>query len=202
MKTMTKIALVGASLLSMGALTACQSTQSVQDKGADHPRKMMGDKHDRRMTPEQLERKQKLREQRQAERQGILEACKTQTLGQPLEFKFDDRTVQGQCHLVFQADKDQLKKWRSTQAQFKDGREHRREFKRGEKLTEEQRAEKQKLREQVKAERDAQRQAITTACQGKSHGQNLQIKLGEQSINGQCQVRFKPMPIAQKPVKK
>ena len=38
MNNMTKMALVSASVLSMGALTACQATANTQDK--NHPRMM------------------------------------------------------------------------------------------------------------------------------------------------------------------
>lgn len=61
---------------------------------------------------------------------------------------------------------------------------------RGEKrkaLTAEQKAEMKKRHE----ERKATMQALEKACEGKA-GQAISVKIGEQTFDGKCEVRFKP----------
>ena len=68
---------------------------------------------------------------------------------------------------------------------------------RGEPLTDAKRAELTKQFDQRLAERQAKQQAILKACQGKTDGSAVAIKVGEQQINGQCKVRFQPKaPVA------
>lgn len=55
-------------------------------------------------------------------------------------------------------------------------------------LSPEQREIWQKQREQ----RVAQRQLIQQACNGKTSGQTIQVKVGDKTIDGTCQLRFKP----------
>lgn len=58
-------------------------------------------------------------------------------------------------------------------------------------LTAEQRAEFEKKRTERLAQHQAQRAAIAKACEGKA-GQNITVKIGEKSIEGSCQVQFRP----------
>ena len=65
MKAMTKIVLVTASVMSMGALTACQSTQGSKD---DHQGRMMDrqnhNQQHHKMSPEQREEMKQMHAQR------------------------------------------------------------------------------------------------------------------------------------------
>lgn len=54
-------------------------------------------------------------------------------------------------------------------------------------LTEEQRAQMEKMH----AERKAQYEAMQKACEGKA-GQNISVQLGEKTLTGSCQVHFRP----------
>lgn len=61
-------------------------------------------------------------------------------------------------------------------------------------LTDAQRAELTKQFDQRLALRQAKQNAIAQACQGKANGTATQIILGEQTIQGKCEVRFQPKP--------
>ncbi len=75
MKTMTKIALVSVGLLSVGTLTACQSTNSTAtpEREGRMAHSMHG-KHTR-LSPEQREQWQQLRTERRQMMQQIKTAC-------------------------------------------------------------------------------------------------------------------------------
>ncbi len=59
-------------------------------------------------------------------------------------------------------------------------------------LTDAKRAELVKQFDQRLAERQAHQQAIAQACQAKANGTAVQIKSGERTIAGKCEVRFIP----------
>ncbi|WP_180089823.1 hypothetical protein [Acinetobacter sp. YH12219] len=198
MKQMTKMALIGASVLSMGALTACQSTTAPKDN--DHGR-MMKQHHsdqDRRMSPEQREHFKQMRaEQRQvfAEMQ---KACDGKTTGSTVQVKAGDKSIDGTCTMVFNADRQDMKKARGEHRPMHG--DMRGQMQRGEPLTDAKRAELTKQFDQRLAERQAKQQAIMKACQGKTDGSAVAIKVGEQQINGKCEVRFQPKaPVAPTP---
>lgn len=206
MNNMTKMALVGASVLSMGALTACQSTSTPKD--AQHGR-MMKQHHsdqERHMSPEQREHFKKMRiEQRQvfAEMQ---KACDGKAVGSAVQVKAGDKAIDGTCTMTFNADRKAMKQeMKNARSEHKPMRgEHRPmrgdmrgQMQRGEPLTDAKRAELTKQFDQRLAERQAKQQAILKACQGKTDGSAVAIKVGEQQINGQCKVRFQPKaPVA------
>ena len=62
MNSMTKTALIGAGILSMSALAACQSASTAKEM--QHPQKTHGPQHERGMTPEQHEQMQRMRAER------------------------------------------------------------------------------------------------------------------------------------------
>ena len=213
MPTMTKLALVTASVLSMGALTACQSTPTPQDVGPTAHgyqkhhghQKHHADKRGQHLTPEQREQFKQGRAERQQVMKQIQQACEGKAAGQTVQIKANDKSINGSCQIRFVPDRAAMKK---DHGQFaKEGKftkdakfspekmaPHRAESRtaRGEPLTEAQQAEKKKLLEQRMAQRKAHQQAIQQACQGKSNGQSVQIKVSEQNINGQCKVLFQP----------
>ena len=201
MKQMTKMALIGASVLSMGALTACQSTTAPKDN--DHGRMMKqhhGD-HDRRMSPEQREHfKQMHAEQRQVFAD-MQKACNGKTTGSTVQVKAGDKSIDGTCTMVFNADRQDMKKARGEHKPMR-GEHHpmrgdiRGQMQRGEPLTDAKRAELTKQFDQRLAERQAKQQAIAKACQGKTDGTAVAFKVGEQQINGKCAVRFQPNVVA------
>ena len=71
-----------------------------------------------------------------------------------------------------------------------DQRGHRHHMKRmtPENMTTEQRA----RWEQHQAERQAHFEQMQKACEGKSSGQPVQMKMGEKTIEGSCEMRFQP----------
>ena len=207
MNSMTKIALVGASVLSIGALTACQSTNTVKATDNDHAR-MMHDhhqKHDRKMTPEQREKFQQARAERKQVIEQIQKACDSKAVGTAVQVKAGDKTIDGTCVMTFKADHKAAKHMRGEHRSMKG--EHRpmrgdingMQMKRGEPLTNAQRAELTKQSDQRLAERQAKQQAILKACQGQTSGKAVQVKAGAQTINGKCAIRFQPKaPVAVK----
>ena len=205
MNSMTKIALVSASLISMGALTACQSTNTVQDKDGDHPR-MMRDhhqKHERNMTPEQREQFQQARAERQQIMRSMKTACESKAVGSAVQIKAGEKTINGTCVMLFTPDRAEMKKmWlehRTMQGEMKGMpmmQYH-------EPLTDAKRAELTKQYDQRLAQHQAHQQAMFKACQGKANGTAVQVKVGTQSMNGTCEVRFQPKapaaPVTAKP---
>lgn len=220
MNTMSKIAILTASVLSVGALTACQTTTAPKDAKA--PQQFDGrhaDRMERRMSPEQREAFKVRQEERKAAFEQIKKACDGKAVGQAVQVKFGEKTVDGTCNIQFKADrkamKENMQKMRAEHRPMKGEhrpmrgdvngmRMHRGDFNgpRGqqEPLTDAKRAELTKQFDQRLAERQARQQAIAQACKGQTNGKAVQIKIGEQSINGQCEVRFQPQaPVA--PVK-
>ncbi|OTG80856.1 hypothetical protein B9T33_07705 [Acinetobacter sp. ANC 5054] len=202
MNNMTKMALISAGVLSMGALTACQSTTAPKD--ADHGRMMKqhhGD-HERKMSPEQREHFKEMRaEQRQVFTE-MQKACDSKTVGTAVQVKAGDKAIDGTCVMTFKADRKAMKEARGEHKPMRG--EHRPmrgdmqgHMQRGEPMTDAQRAELTKQFDQRLAQRQAKQQAIAKACQGKTDGTAVAFKVGEQQINGKCEVRFQPKaPVA------
>ncbi|MCU4358334.1 hypothetical protein [Acinetobacter ursingii] len=102
MKKFSKIAIVTATLVTMGSLAACQSTNAPQEPPSHH---MMGDgpqgkhamKH-HKLTPEQ-------RAERQAQFEQIQQACVGKVAGQAIQVKMGDKTIDGTCQLHFKPNK-------------------------------------------------------------------------------------------------
>ena len=204
MNSMTKIALVSASVLSMGALTACQSNNTVKDN--DHAR-MMKDhhpQHERKMTAEQREQFQQARSERKQVVEQIQTACDSKAVGTAVQIKAGEKTIDGTCTMTFKPDRKAMKQMRDRQHQ-QGAREHRpmrggMHMQHNEPLTDAQRAELTKQFDQRLAERQATQHAIVKACQGQTHGKVVQVKVAAQTIDGQCEVRFQPKaPVASSP---
>ncbi|MFV5403682.1 hypothetical protein VXQ92_02995 [Acinetobacter sp. 228] len=196
MQTMTKIALISGSVLSMGALTACQSTSNVQS--SDHPHMMKhheGKKH--HLSPEQREQFKAKRAERMQFAKQLQQACDNKAAGSAIQVKSGDKTIDGTCQMVFKADRKEMKsqrgEYRGMQAEYGPIRgDMRGSMMRGEVLTDAQRSELTKQFDQRLAQRQAHQQAMRQACQGKKDGTAVQIKMGEHTINGKCLVRFQP----------
>ena len=192
MNNMTKIALVGASILSVGALTACQSTTNTQDQKHSRMMKEHNDKHDRKMSQEQREAFKQSRAEHREVMQKIHKACDNKAVGSTVQITAGDKTIDGTCVSHFKpeikkADKQQRQDHRPMRGEVRQG-----EFKRGEPLTDTQRAEMVKAFDQRLAEKQARQQAVAKACQGQQAGKAVQIKVGTQTLDGKCEVRFQP----------
>jgi len=200
MNSMAKIALVSAGILSMGALSACQSSNTVKDKDNDQVRMMHGhhQKHERKMTPEQRQQFQQARTERKQLVEQIQKACDSKAAGTAVQIKAGDKTIDGTCVMTFKADHQAMKKMRAEQQQMKgEHRPLRGEMKgmhmqHGELLTDVKRAELTTQFDQRLAQRQAKQQAMLKACQGQAHGKAVQLKVGAQSIDGKCEIRFQP----------
>ncbi len=200
MKSNTKIALVTASLLSMGALTACQSTSAPKH---EHDSRMMGHQHGHHMSPEQREQFKQMRAERKAMHQLMQQACEGKTAGQSVQIKSGEKAVEGTCNMVFKADRktshemgrgfhhNQSHMTHETRAERYRGENHRGE-RHMQQMTEEQRAQRQQQREQKRTQRQAQWDAIQKSCAGQSNGQTIQVKLGDKTLEGKCVVKFQP----------
>jgi len=198
MKAMTKIALISASVLSMGALTACQSTNNVNEQ-KDHSRMMKhheGQKQ-HRLTPEQREQFKAARAERMQLHKQIQQACDGKAAGSAVQIKAGDKTIDGQCKISFKPDhkgmKGQRGEFRGMRSEHRPMRgEFRGGMNRGEALTDSQRAEMVKQYDQRLSERQALQTAFANACKGRTHGKAVQVKAGTQTIDGQCIVHFQP----------
>ncbi len=202
MTSMTKIALVSASLLSMGALTACQSPRAVQDKDGDHPR-MMRDhhpKHERNMTPEQREQWQQARGERQQMMKSMKTACDGKAAGSAVQIKAGEKTLAGTCMAYFTPDRAEMKNMRREHRDMQGEMKGMPMMQYHEPLTDAKRAELTQQFDQRLAEHQAHQQAVFKACQGKANGTAVQVKVGTHSVNGTCEVRFQPnAPATAKP---
>lgn len=208
MNSMAKIALVGASLIGMGALTACQSTNTVQDKDADHARMMQDhhQKHKRNMTPEQREHFQQARAERQQMMKSMKTACDGKAVGSAVQIKAGEKTIDGTCNMRFKADRQEMKRMRGEMKdmhmQGMAGGMKGMQMRSSEPLTDAKRAELTKQFDQRLAQRQAHQQAMLKACQGKANGAAVQVKVGTHSMNGKCEVRFQPKaPVAPAAIK-
>lgn len=186
MKAMTKIAIVSTGLFSLGALTACQTTTTPQKD----PRSMKGHEQ-KRMSPEKREAfKQHKAERKQAFAQ-MQKACDGKAVGSAVQVKAGERTIDGTCIIKFKADRKEMKHVRGEHRPMR-GEVRGLDQKRGEPLTNAKRAELIKAYDLRLAQRQAQQQAIAQACAGQTDGKIVQIKMGEKSVNGKCEVRFQP----------
>lgn len=192
MNNMTKIALIGASVLSMGALTACQSTANTKDTDSSRMMKDHHGKNERKMSPEQREQFKQTRTEHRELRKQIQTVCDSKAVGTNIQVKAGGKTIDGTCAMTFKAEHKKLDKQSRDNHQPMRGELPKGDFKRGEPLTDAQRAELTKKFDQRLAEKQAIQQAIAKACQGQKDGKVVQIKAGAQTLDGQCKVRFQP----------
>ena len=182
MKAMTKIALITTGILSMGALTACQSTQAPKEAKDGH-HMMHGEHH--KMSPEQREKMKQMRAQHKVIREQMQKACDGKAIGQTTQIQAGDKTIDGTCNMVFKPEHKAMGHMKhefhhdGSRMKMKD-------------MTEEQRAELKQKFEQKRAERKAQWDAVQQACAGQTDGKAIQVKLGEKMIDGKCVVKFQP----------
>ncbi|RGD88808.1 hypothetical protein [Acinetobacter sp. SWAC57] len=203
MNKMTKIALATASILSVGALTACQSTQPPKDM--DQPQRMHGhDKNDRRMSPEQREQFKEMRAEHKQVMQDMKKACDGKAVGTAVQIKAGEQNLDGTCAISFKPNRDEMKRGErppmeddhAGQAPMQGDRGEFRgmHMQHGEPLTDAKRAELTKQYAQRLAERQARQEAMAKACQGQPDGKSVQIKVGTQTVDGKCMVHFQPKP--------
>ena len=198
MKAMTKIALVSASVLTMGALTACQSNPGPKEGNEGHSMMRGGEHH--KMSPEQREQFKQMRAERHEFKKQAKTACDNKAVGSAVSFQVNGKTVDGTCAINFRPDRDAMKVLRDNDRP-KDQAEHRSNlhFKRGQELTadqkvqlEQQRAERKAQFEQKRAERQVKWETLQTACAGQTNGKQIQAKIDDKLIPGTCFVHFKP----------
>ena len=202
MKAMTKIALVSASVLTMGALTACQSNPGPKDGADGHPMMRGGEHH--KMSPEQREEKNQMRAERHDFKKQAKTACDHKAVGTAVSFQVGNKTVDGLCAVNFRPDREAMKALRDTHSKDADrmkDKANRPDFhvKRGQELTTEQKTQIEQYRAERKAqfaqkrvERQAKWDALQSACAGQQNGQKIQAKMGDATIPGTCFVHFKP----------
>lgn len=139
MKAMTKIALVSASILTAGALTACQSNPGPKD-GPDGRPMMHGEHH--KMSPEQREEMKQKRAQHKALRQQMQKACDGKAIGQTVQVTAGQQNINGTCNIVFKPDHKAMKEMKQDFRRDGEQRGHmmRHDGPRMKDMTEEQRA--------------------------------------------------------------
>lgn len=207
MNASSKLGLITLSLITVTGLTACQSTQSTTSTQSDQAQHHHG--HMKSHHGEANKHKHNKR-QHSAGRQQMFEqmqaACKDKTAGQRLDVKIKDKTVSGQCQLAFQAnDPKQFKTQFKSMMQQHMPKDSTARLSRAdlEKLTVEQRTiyrnEKRELNQAQREQHRQQWQNIQAQCQGKTIGAPVQVKFGDQTISGQCQLQFQPERAAMHP---
>ncbi|WP_130804433.1 hypothetical protein [Acinetobacter ihumii] len=107
MNKISKVAMLTATIITMGSLAACQSTSAPEPR---QDRAMMqGDhgKHFKRhkLTPEQRAEMQQHRAERKAQFEQIQKACVGKTVGQAIQVKVGDKTIDGTCEVRFKPNK-------------------------------------------------------------------------------------------------
>ena len=100
MNRFAKVALVSATLLSMGTLTACQSMMQHHDPagmqaGSQEPYHRHHWQH--HMSEQEMAKHQAALEQ-------FKQACNNQTVGAKVQVKLEDKTITGTCELRFKPD--------------------------------------------------------------------------------------------------
>lgn len=201
MKNMTKMLIVSASVATMGMLSACQSTPNHHERNSHHDRNShhmkMHDERSARLSPEQRQQFEKNRGRHQQFRQAMDTACDKKQVGETVQLTVGDRSINGQCEMTFYPERSSKGYMRQAPRPTIDAnttahnnamtpRAH------DAILTDAQRAELVKQYDQRLIERQTRQQAIASACKGQSHGQSVQIKLGEQPVNGKCMLNFRP----------
>jgi len=190
MKAMTKIGLVTTSVLTIGTLTACQSTQTPKHDQKD---RLITPRHDdRNLSHEQREQRQKMHAQRKEIREQIQKACDGKTIGQTVQIKTEERTIEGSCNMIFKADRQSMKNMKRGFRQDEQTNRIRYDRPRMKDLTEEQRVQIKQQFEQKRAEHKAQWEAVQKACTGQPDGKVIQVKLGDKILNGKCMIKFQP----------
>lgn len=193
---LTKVSIAVASLFALGTLTACQSTTAPKD--SDRTQKMHG-QSDRKASPEQRKQMKKMHAEQREGMKKMKAACEGKAAGTTAQVNMGEKTIDGTCNLVFKADRKDFKDARAESKPMKGEHKPMRGEMRGamggmqsEPLTDAQRAELTKKFDQRLAQKQATQKAIAQACQGQTAGTAIQLKVGEQSINGKCEVRFQP----------
>ncbi len=171
---MKKLAIATTVIAGALALTACQSQTQVQQP--KHER-MMKHHQDGRMAKQHMH----------GMHQAINQACDGKKAGENVSISAGQRSINGSCEMVFMPERGQ----HALKSNYKMS-ERAAPLKRDAVLTDAQRAEMVKQFDLRLAERQAKQKAIQTACQGQTTGKAVHIKFAEQSIKGQCQLKFKP----------
>jgi DNA polymerase II large subunit len=187
MNLMKKMVFATCGVLSVTALTACQSTPAPQE----HPHHAMDGRHADRLSPEQRAERDQMRAEHKVMLKQMRQACDGKTVGQTVQVKAGTQTMDGQCHMVFQPDHKRGHEMRMGQAPMQ-ADEGMMRPQRGEKLTDAQRQHMVQQFDQRLKEKQAFQQALETACKGQTDGKAVQIKAGDQTLSGKCSVRFFP----------
>lgn len=187
MNTTKMLACFSLSLIGLGTLTACQvNVNTPEDQkrasampgyhGKEHS-KMHHARHHQHM---------------------MQKACEGKAAGSSSQIEFKDRSITGQCELVFvpkKLSKEELKQqrdaWRADGKKMTEMRTER-PRQQGAVMTDAERAERVKQYEQRLIQQQAKQKAIASACQGQKAGQSISLKIGQHQYAGSCQVVFKP----------
>lgn len=204
MKMTTKLGLISLSIFSVGALSACQSTQSQSlDNNNDRHR------HVQRTTEQKQQHQTQRTERRQAFAQ-MQKACDGKKMGENVQLQVGDKSIAGQCQMTFKPD-HQAQSGHKVRSEHKTQSEHKGEHQAEhgshqkmhmagktmqhqslEHMTPAQREQAKQQWSTKRAQHHAEWQALQKACDGQAAGKTIQAKMGDQLINGQCLVKFQP----------
>ena len=166
---MQKIAIASTALGATLLLSACQSNTQLTQPKHEH---MMKHHQEGRMAKHQHMR-------------AMHQACVGKNAGDNVTVSFGQRTINGSCEMVFMPERGQKALKSNYKMPIYAKQQNRL-------LSDAERAEMVKQFDLRLAERQAKQKAIQSACQGQSAAKTVNIKFAEQSIKGQCQLKFKP----------
>lgn len=201
MNTLKKLAVITTSLIGAGALTACQSNTTPNEVQKSQQFKA---EHSQRFSPEKREEMRQLKAERKQVFEQIRNICEGKKVGTAVEVKAGEKTIPGTCAIRFEADRKDLRQMKSakqgdaekqTKEVQKPSRPMPNDFSHrhpAEPLTDARRAELVKNYDQRLIQRQVKEQAFAQACQNQTSNKVIQLKVGEQTINGQCKVYFQP----------
>ena len=183
MKMTTKLGLISLSIFSVGALSACQSTQSQSLDNNERHRHAQ-------LTAEQKQQHQTHRTERKQAFAQMQKACDGKKLGESVQLQVGDKSIAGQCQMTFKPDHQARSEHQAEHGSHRQMMHM--ERKNMENMTAAQREQVMQQFSTQRAQHRATWQALQKACDGQAPGKTIQAKMGEQLISGQCLVKFQP----------
>ncbi len=177
-----KFGLATAGLCSLVALTGCQSQPQKPNRGGD------GARYDMPRGEQSRHYQGRAGEHGMMKKQ-LKHACEGKAVGSTVQVQRRAQTISGQCELAFRADRDSLKQWKNTQ---RSTATQVAPMNRDQVMTDAQRATLTQQFDQRLAQQQLYQRAVHAACQNQTAGKAVKLQVGSQSINGTCQVQFKP----------
>ena len=178
-----KIALMAMAVVSVASLVGCQSQPQRSGYQGQGPR---------HVSPEMRQKQMPMRADHFKRGQKVPKnVCEGKAVGASAQLQRRGQNIDGQCQLVFKADRDSMRAWQH--AQFKQQTAHKTLPKTTEGvLSDAQRIEMTKQFEQRLIAQQSYQRAVLSACQNQTAGKTVSLNILQNTLTGQCQLQFKP----------